>query len=130
MKRALDDSLLPMINIVFLLLIFFLVAGRLAPTPTLPVTPPESDHATPIDPKGLRIEVSATGDLQMNGAAVTLEALTAQVTAQLAEVPSAIPVIVKADQRLNAQQLLTVFQALRAAQVTRVNLLSVQARKP
>ena len=41
-RRRLDDTLLPMINVIFLLLIFFLLAARLTPPEPFPVTPPEA----------------------------------------------------------------------------------------
>lgn len=39
-RRKTDASLLPMINVVFLLLIFFLISARLGPAEPFPVTPP------------------------------------------------------------------------------------------
>lgn len=41
-KRDRSPTLLPMINVVFLLLIFFLIAARLAPPEPFPVTPPKA----------------------------------------------------------------------------------------
>lgn len=44
MERV-EDALLPLINLVFLLLMFFIVAGQLAddPLPDLPAAPPSSE---------------------------------------------------------------------------------------
>lgn len=39
-RRKPNDNLLPMINVVFLLLIFFLISARLTPTEAIAVTPP------------------------------------------------------------------------------------------
>ena len=41
-RRARETSLLPMINVVFLLLVFFLIAAKLAPPEPFAVTPPEA----------------------------------------------------------------------------------------
>lgn len=41
-RRAPQDSLLPMINVVFLLLVFFLISARMTPPEPFPVTPPEA----------------------------------------------------------------------------------------
>lgn len=41
-RRGSDASLLPMINVVFLLLIFFLISAKLAPPEPFAVTPPEA----------------------------------------------------------------------------------------
>jgi biopolymer transport protein ExbD len=48
MERV-EDALLPLINLVFLLLMFFIVAGQLAddPLPDLPATPPSAEQQSP-----------------------------------------------------------------------------------
>ncbi|MBU2872741.1 ExbD/TolR family protein [Marinobacter salexigens] len=58
MERV-EDALLPLINLVFLLLMFFIVAGQLAddPLPDLPATPASSEQQSPhadlmVDNKG------------------------------------------------------------------------------
>ena len=44
-RRAPAENLLPMINVVFLLLIFFLIAAELAPPTPFAITPPEATAA-------------------------------------------------------------------------------------
>ena len=48
MERV-EDALLPLINLVFLLLMFFIVAGQLAddPLPDLPATPASTEQQSP-----------------------------------------------------------------------------------
>lgn len=41
-RRALVENLLPMINVIFLLLVFFLIAARLAPPSPFTLAPPEA----------------------------------------------------------------------------------------
>lgn len=41
-RRAAQDSLLPMINVVFLLLVFFLISARMTPPEPFAVTPPQA----------------------------------------------------------------------------------------
>jgi biopolymer transport protein ExbD len=41
-RRALPESIIPMINVVFLLLIFFLMSAQLAPPPPVGVTLPKA----------------------------------------------------------------------------------------
>jgi len=43
-RRRLTDNLLPMINIVFLMLIFFLISARIMPPEPFAVTIPEADE--------------------------------------------------------------------------------------
>ena len=48
-RRAAEASLLPMINVVFLLLIFFLIAARMTPQEPFAVSPPEAAAAQDAD---------------------------------------------------------------------------------
>lgn len=48
-----EASLLPMINVVFLLLIFFLIAARMTPPEPFAVTPPDATAETAAEAEGL-----------------------------------------------------------------------------
>lgn len=52
-RRAPEASLLPMINVVFLLLIFFLIAARMTPPEPFAVTPPEAAAREAAEADGL-----------------------------------------------------------------------------
>lgn len=71
MERV-EDALLPLINLVFLLLMFFIVAGQLAddPLPDLPATPASPEQQSP----HADLLVDAQGDWRINGE--TLDAQT------------------------------------------------------
>jgi len=64
MERV-EDALLPLINLVFLLLMFFIVAGQLAddPLPDLPATPPSAEQHSP----HADLFVDAEGSWRLNG---------------------------------------------------------------
>jgi biopolymer transport protein ExbD len=49
--RVRQESVVPMINVVFLLLIFFMISSELTPAPPFDVTPPEqaSGERAPVD---------------------------------------------------------------------------------
>lgn len=48
-RRAPAENMLPMINVVFLLLIFFLISAQLAPPEPFPVEPPLAEAEDPAD---------------------------------------------------------------------------------
>ena len=56
------ESIVPMINVVFLLLVFFLMTSRLAPPEAFEVTPPAAE-APGADGEGAALLVSAEGEL-------------------------------------------------------------------
>ena len=61
-RRALSEPLLPMINVVFLLLVFFLLAATLARPAPFPVTPPEAHSDTAPDSGALTLYLDAQGE--------------------------------------------------------------------
>lgn len=61
-RRAPRDSIVPMINVAFLLLVFFLMVAVFAPPDPLDATPPESGAGTE-PPAFETLVVSGTGEL-------------------------------------------------------------------
>jgi biopolymer transport protein ExbD len=62
-RRPDIEPVLPLINVVFLLLIFFMVAGHLAPGLPAHVTPPESAAASADSDEPIRLVVDQDGNL-------------------------------------------------------------------
>lgn len=65
-RKPRGESIIPMINVVFLLLIFFLLTAQIAPSVPFPVTPPDSRSDQRAQARDV-LHVSATGDLSWNG---------------------------------------------------------------
>lgn len=122
-----EAGILPLINVVFLLLIFFMLAGRLTLAAPFSVAPPLSREAGaperpgPQAPREAVVLVAADGRLALNGRPLESGALTAAVAAQLAAQP-ALPVSLKADGNAEAVAVVAVMEALRDAGVRRLQL--------
>ena len=56
-----DDRILPLINVVFLLLIFFMVVGSLSATDPFQISPPTSVNGDAGDPKDVVLLIGADG---------------------------------------------------------------------
>ncbi|KPP96927.1 biopolymer transporter ExbD [Marinobacter sp. HL-58] len=65
LMERLEDALLPLINLVFLLLMFFIVAGQMSDTP-LPDLPGTGEQASSEQPHA-DLVVTADGDWQVEG---------------------------------------------------------------
>lgn len=80
-QRPRSESVVPMINIVFLLLIFFLMTAQIAPPAPFEVTPPEAENETPaegtftlhISPEGTLGYADAEGDRALKSLAAARE---------------------------------------------------------
>ncbi|THD75789.1 biopolymer transporter ExbD [Thalassobius vesicularis] len=118
-RKPRSESIVPMINVVFLLLIFFLMTAQIAPPEPFAVTPPETSSADPAD-GGLTLYISDQGQLAFRDARdqAALTALSAALT------PDA-PVQVRADARAPATALARLLPQLAALGLTQVQLITV-----
>lgn len=109
------ETVLPMINVSFLLLIFFLMMAQIEATPPFAVTPPETaEAAAPAAPERV-LWVSAEAALAHDG--LTGEA----ALAALAEGPPG-PVLIRADSALDAASLARLLAALGERGITDISL--------
>lgn len=112
MPRRGRDAGVAMINVVFLLLIFFLMVAQIAPPDPLPVTPPEAG-SPPAPPEARVLWIDAGGQIaqgDLRGAAA------------LAAVGGPGPVLLRADAALPAARLAPILRDLGALGVTHVGL--------
>jgi biopolymer transport protein ExbD len=119
-----EDRILPLINVVFLLLVFFMVAGRLAPPDPFALVPPRSE-AEGRPAKGVVIVLAADGRLAVNGGAADPSALTQAVRAARAAEPGA-GVSLRVDGAAPGRRLVAVLAALHDAGVEDARLATLR----
>ncbi|MDB6177189.1 biopolymer transporter ExbD [Paracoccus sp. Z330] len=105
-RKPKAESIIPMINVVFLLLIFFLLTAQIAPREPFEITPPESEAETAARDNGV-LYISAEGQLAYN------DARGEDVWPLIAErdVPEALEI--RADSQMPARHLAAVLKQLR-----------------
>lgn len=120
-----DDSVIPLINVVFLMLIFFMVAGQIQKSDPIPVTPPTSinEARAETEPNAL-IVVGAADEIFLNDETVTLEQVEERLNQLFAETldKEAFWVQIKADGQLSVDQLRPLFSAIRHTGLTKVSI--------
>ncbi len=99
-KPSADDNMIPLINIVFLLLIFFMVAGQIKAQPDQAITLPSTAQLETAQVQALRLEVFADGQLRFNGETILIEQLDKKI--DLGETGN---LAVFADEKITAKQL-------------------------
>lgn len=115
-RKRTRESVVPMINVVFLLLIFFLMSAQIAPPDPVEITPPVSESEADL-PEGAR-----TAWLDREGE-LYFDALTgAEAIARLAEIPGALEL--RADAALSAPQFASILRTLGEAGLTEVTLVA------
>ncbi|WP_111493206.1 ExbD/TolR family protein [Marinobacter bohaiensis] len=113
-----EDAMLPLINLVFLLLLFFIVAGHLTddPLPTLPGTAEEGESSAP----KADMMVTADGDWQIGKQVVPRE----QLLQQLPRPDAARPLRIAADAGITLDDLESLLHTLEQAGYDKVTLLT------
>lgn len=115
-KRQPGEQILPMINVVFLLLIFFLLSSQIAPRAPFPVVPPRVDSTGKAEP-GATLFMAADGRLHFEGP-TGAEAMTALA----AKAGSIGTLTLRADAEASGHAVAALITKLRTAGVARVVL--------
>lgn len=113
-------NLTPMIDIVFLLLIFFLVATKFEEQEReLDVVLPQASEAMPLTarPKELFVNVDQEGHYVVNGQQLAEPALLATLQQAVANNPGRQTVIIRADKRCVWQYVVTVMNLCNKARI-------------
>ena len=123
-----DDRLLPLINVVFLLLIFFMMAGRLSTSDPLEVEPPRSESAVPPPSPEIEVLAAADGRLALDGQIVSETELLVAMQQRLSQAP-APDLRLRADGELAAGRAIRLMDSLRRAGAGKLYLVTVPARR-
>ncbi|WP_111655867.1 ExbD/TolR family protein [Isoalcanivorax indicus] len=125
-RRPALEPALPLINVVFLLLVFFMVAGQVAPN-RIDVQPPETRMPLAEEADSLLLTLDRDGNLSQQGEALTLADLPALLPQPEEGTDKMPPVrlLTDADTRLDAMR--PVLTALQQAGVREVRLVSRSA---
>ena len=124
-----DDGILPLINIVFLLLIFFMLAGQLSSGDPFEIAPPDSlSEGEPNETPSL-ILVAADGRMALDGEELPIDRLLERL-ATAGEGGEAPEVRVKADGRVEASVVVDLLSRLDQAGAGRVMLLTLPPDGP
>ena len=118
---SIDDRIMPLINIVFLLLIFFLVTGVIKDVEPVDVDPPASVAEAESDEADLTIFIAQNGQLALGNQLLDEDDFTAQLNAAISAQPDQSVRIV-ADKEIDSTKVIEVLETLRTAGSSRVKL--------
>lgn len=110
-QRQHPETIVALIDVVFFLLIFFMLIGRLDASAPFAVVPPVGVTGTDLPAGGMTLSISADGALALDGVAITRDALGGAVTARLALTPDML-IRVNADKSTQLSHVLPVVSAL------------------
>ena len=111
--REPQETVVALIDVVFFLLIFFMLVGRLDATAPFSVTPPQGTTGTDLPAGGITLSLSPDGALALDGASVSRTALDAAVRARLQTAPDLL-IRINADQSTDLAHVLPLITGLEA----------------
>ncbi len=119
------DNILTLVNVVFLLLIFFMLTGAIHAVDYFDVTPPVSTSEETLLVNETVILVNADGRLSIDGKEVDAIDLQLSVSDKLAQ-QTELEVRLKADGNVDAVTVVKVMEWLEAVGVRHLNLLTLE----
>ena len=116
-------NLTPMLDVVFIMLIFFIVTATFVKEVGLDVNQPEDDQVKPVDPKKVKIVVRITSRdrILIGQRDVDMRSVRANIERMHAENPEA-PVIIQPHPDSRTETMVHVMDSARQAGVTNVSL--------
>lgn len=127
--QALDRNLVPLINVVFLMLIFFLLVGTIRTPDPIDIKPPESTSETLPSVHSILILVGSNGDVWINGQPTSIIELPAQLKSLWPERPAPIGggvqmIEIRADRRVRFNLLRQILHLANNAGSARIKLVT------
>ena len=118
-----EINITPMLDVVFILLIFFIVTANFIKEPGLEVNRPDSETAEPTENAAILIAVGNAGEIYMDGRRIDKRQVKANVVRLLAENPQG-SVVIQADEKATADTIMAVMDGAREAGVYNISLAS------
>jgi len=123
-----QDRLIPLINIVFLLLAFMLIAGTMRAADTLAVEPPETASSGTVDRESLTLYLDRSGNLALGKDRVAIDEAISRVKIQLARDPDG-ELNIMADRSVTAARILPLLRKCADSEIMSVRLIAVRRRE-
>ena len=120
-EEAGEIDLTPMLDVVFILLIFFIVTSVFVTEAGIEVSKPEASTVEDTSGDLILIAVGAGGDIWIDGDQIDPRFIRSRVELRLADAPNSA-VIIQADQNSNNEQVMLILAAAREANIEDVSI--------
>ena len=110
-------DLTPMIDVVFQLLIFFMVTAVFAITPGLDIKLPEAEEAQAPEKENLFIVVDQDGNMKLNHKTVTFATLKDEIQSKREILDNTTMIIIQGDERATHGQIVNIMDIARSVGV-------------
>ena len=119
-----EERVLPLINVVFLLLIFIMLGGRLADSDPFRIDPPRSRSDAAAPQREMTVLIGAKGRLALDGQMVERAKFRSEIARRVSR-DGISRVLVRADGQAEAIRVISVMEVLREFGITSLKLLTL-----
>jgi biopolymer transport protein ExbD len=120
-----EINLTPMLDVVFIMLIFFIVTASFIKEAGIDVNRPDAPTAERVEDANILIAISANDEIWIDRRLVDPRAVRANIERLHAENPKG-SVVIQADKKSTNEMLVTVMDASRAAGVYNISIAAIQ----
>ena len=121
--EAEEPNITPMLDVVFILLIFFIVTANFIKDPGLEINRPDSETAEITENAAILIAIGPAGEIYMDGRRIDVRQVKANVIRLMAENPQGA-VVMQADKKATAEKIIAVMDEVREAGVIDISIAS------
>ena len=118
-----EPKITPMLDVVFILLIFFIVTANFIKEPGLEINRPDSETSEITENAAILIAIGAAGEIYMDGRRIDVRQVKANVIRLIAENPQG-SVVIQADVKSTAEKIVAVMDEVREAGVVDISIAS------
>jgi biopolymer transport protein ExbD len=116
-----EIDLTPMLDVVFILLIFFIVTSVFVTEAGIDVSKPEASTVEDTSGDLILIAVGSSGDIWIDGDQIDPRFIRSRFELRLADAPNSA-IIIQADQNANNEQVMLILEAAREANIEDVSI--------
>ena len=118
-----EPNITPMLDVVFILLIFFIVTANFIKEPGLEINRPDSETSEITENAAILIAIGAAGEIYMDGRRIDVRQVKANVIRLIAENPQG-SVVIQADVKSTAEKIVAGMDEVREAGVVAISIAS------
>ena len=122
-EEAEEPNITPKLDVVFILLIFFIVTANFIKDPGLEINRPDSETAEITENAAILIAIGPAGEIYMDGRRIDVRQVKANVIRLMAENPQGA-VVMQADEKATAEKIIAVMDEVREAGVIDISIAS------
>ncbi|MCX7025475.1 MAG: biopolymer transporter ExbD [Spirochaetes bacterium] len=131
LKPLINVDLTPLIDVIFQLVIFFMITSTFRTAPGIPLDLPEAGSAEPVSVSEIRITVVSEREIYLDGALTDSAGLPALVSKRLIGLEGSKPrILLEGDGRAPYELVVSVLDVLRANGIEGVDLLTRARASP